>query len=84
MTQEDLRTRLSELVQEAQWHGRESEYMGVYTMARFDNQAVAKIYQPNGERVFEIEIAAPKDVTDDLLTELKCGIIAAFEEPIRE
>ncbi len=84
VTQEDLRVRLSEQMPDVQWRGRESEYMGVYTMARFENQAVAKIFQPNGESVFEIEIAAPKDVKDEWLTELRCRILAAFEQPVHQ
>ena len=79
VSQEELRERLNTGSQTAKWTGRDSEYLGVYTMARFDNKAVAKIFQPGGGEVFEVEIAAPTEVPDAWLEELRESICAVFE-----
>jgi len=37
ITHDNLDTRLNAEMPYAHWRGRESEYMGVYTIARFEN-----------------------------------------------
>jgi hypothetical protein len=80
ISQEALRKRLTGGSTGGIWKGRDSEYLGVYTMARFENQAVAKIFQPNRGERFDIEIAAPKEVGDDFLEALKADILDAFSD----
>lgn len=77
ITQTELRDRLARGDLDVNWQGRDSEYSGVYTIARFDNKTVAKIFQHSD--LFEIEIAAPKDVSDEWLAGLKTQIVDAFE-----
>ena len=82
LKQDQLRERLNLGFEDVKWNGRDSEYLGVYTIARFENGAVVKIFQPGAGDVFEVEMAASKDVSSDWLEQTKIGILNAFSEDV--